>query len=145
MMDKKEAREALASADALGSRMRRGNRRPGPVVFLLGLAMMMMTATYGLLVEPSSQIAIPVVLLVPFFALVIYTATRPVMARHHRTLYALTTTAGATIYTLTVTLGTVFFSGEPLWWVPGAVLCGVPFFVVGVLEHKATRAPGSMP
>lgn len=144
-MDKKEAREALASADALASRMRGGNRRPGPVVFLLGLAMMVMTAVYGLLIEPSTQYAVPVVLLIPFFALVIYTATRPVLPRHYRTLYALTTTAGAAVYTLVVTLGTVFFSGEPLWWVPGAVLCGMPFFVIGVLERKAARTPGARP
>ena len=139
MMDKKEAREALASADALASRMRGGNQRPSLVVFLLGLAMMVMTAVYGLLIEPSSEYAVPVVLLIPFFALVIYTATRPVLARHYRTLYALTTTAGAAVYSLTVTLGTVFFSGEPLWWVPGAVLCAVPFFVIGVLDRKAAR------
>jgi uncharacterized membrane protein YjjP (DUF1212 family) len=145
MMDKKEAREALASADALASRMQGGNRRPSPVVFLLGLAMMVMTAVYGLLIEPSSQYAVPVVLLIPFFALVIYTATRPVLARHYRTLYALTTTAGAAVYSLTVTLGTVFFSGEPLWWAPGAVLCAVPFFVIGVLDRKAARTSEGRP
>ncbi|WP_055699100.1 hypothetical protein [Streptomyces silaceus] len=146
MMDKKEAREALASADALASRMRGGgNRRPGPVVFLLGLAMTVLTAVYGLLIEPSSQYAVPVVLLIPFFGLVIYTATRPVLARHHRTLYALTTTAGAALYTLTVTLGTAFFSGEPLWWLPGAVLCGVPFAVIGVLDRRTAGTPGATP
>ncbi|MFJ6610511.1 hypothetical protein ACIQPT_09545 [Streptomyces sp. NPDC091289] len=140
-MDKNEAREALASADALASRMRAGKRRPGPAVYLLGLVMTVMTAVYGLVVEPSSQYALPVILLMPFFALVIYTATRPVLARHHRTLFALTTTAGAAVYTLTVTLGTALFSGEPLWWVPGAVLCGVPFLVVGALDRKVARMP----
>ncbi|MER6712804.1 MULTISPECIES: hypothetical protein [unclassified Streptomyces] len=143
MMDKKEAQEALASADALASRMRTGGRRPGPVVFVLGLAMMLMTGAYGLLVEPSSRYAVPVVLLIPFFALVIHTATRPVLARHHRALFAVTTAAGAAVYTLTVTLGTVFFSGEPLWWAPGAVLCAVPFFVIGIVDRRAARTPGT--
>ncbi|MGI5450609.1 hypothetical protein ACQEVM_33540 [Streptomyces sp. CA-243310] len=144
-MDKNEATEALASADAVASRMRGRNRRPGPVVFLLGLAMMVMTAVYGLLIEPSTQYAVPVVLLIPFFTLVIYTATRPVLPRHYRTLYALATTSGAAVYTLVVTLGTVFFSGDPLWWVPGAVLCGMPFLVIGMLERKAARNPGARP
>ncbi|MCF4139606.1 hypothetical protein L1856_26695 [Streptomyces sp. Tue 6430] len=143
MMDKKEAQEALASADALASRMRGGGRRPGLVVFALGLAMMLMTAAYGLLLEPSSRYAVPVVLLIPFFALVIHTATRPVLARHHRAVFAATTAAGAAVYSLTVTLGTVFFSGEPLWWAPGAVLCAVPFFVIGVLDRKAARPHGT--
>lgn len=143
-MKKKEALEALASADALASRMQAKNRhrRPSLVAFVLGLTMLVTTAVYGLRIEPSSQYAVPVVLLVPFFALVIYTATRPVLARHHRTLYALTTTAGAAVYSLTVTLGTASFSGEPLWWIPGAVLCAAPFFVIGILERKAARTAG---
>ncbi|MFC7976605.1 hypothetical protein ACPCSP_24495 [Streptomyces cinereoruber] len=139
----REAREALASADAVASRMRGGNRRPGPLVFLLGLAMTLMTAAYGLFVESSTPAAVPVLLLIPFFGLVIYTATRPVLPRHHRTLYALATTAGAAVYSLTVTLGTAFFSGEALWWVPAAVLCGLPFFVIGALDRRAARTPGT--
>ncbi|WNM29197.1 hypothetical protein RKE30_01640 [Streptomyces sp. Li-HN-5-11] len=143
MTDKKEAREALASADALASRMRRGSRRPGLAVFLLGLAMTVMTAAYGLLLGPSSPYAVPVFLLIPLFALVVHTATRPVLARHHRALYAVMTASGAAIYSLTVTLGTVSFPGEPFWWVPGAVLCAVPFFVIGVLDRRAARTPGA--
>ncbi|MBT2406301.1 MULTISPECIES: hypothetical protein [unclassified Streptomyces] len=144
-MDKKEASEALSSADAIASRMQGKNRRPGPLVFLLGLAMTLMTAAYGLLIEPSTPHSLPILLLIPFFALVIYTATRPVLPRHYRTLYALTTTTGAAVYSLAVTLGTVYFSGEPLWWVPAAVLCGLPFFVIGVLDRKAARTPGTRP
>ncbi|MFJ5673636.1 hypothetical protein [Streptomyces sp. NPDC093097] len=79
------------------------------------------------------------------FGPVIYTATRPVLARHHRTLYVLATTAGAAVYTLTVTLGTVFFSGEPLWWGPSAILCAMPFFVIGILDRKAARTFGARP
>ncbi|PBC85688.1 hypothetical protein SAMN05216511_1552 [Streptomyces sp. KS_16] len=144
-MDKKEAREALASADALASRIRRGARWHAPLVFLLGLVMMALTALYGLLIQPSVRYAVPVVLLLPLFALVIYTATRPVVPRHHRALYAVITATGGGVYALTVTLGTVLFSGEPLWWVPGAILCAVPFFLVGMLERKAVRTTESMP
>jgi hypothetical protein len=138
-MDKKEAREALSSADALASRMHRGTRWHTPLLFLLGLLMMVMTAGHGLLIQSSMRFALPVILLLPFFALVIYTATRPVLPRHHRALYSVITATGAGIYSLTVTLGTAVFSGEPLWWVPGAVLCALPFFLVGILDRKASR------
>ncbi|WP_143046326.1 MULTISPECIES: hypothetical protein [unclassified Streptomyces] len=114
-------------------------------MFLLGLVMMALTALYGLLIQPSVRYAVPVVLLLPLFALVIYTATRPVVPRHHRALYAVITATGGGVYALTVTLGTVLFSGEPLWWVPGAILCAVPFFLVGMLERKAVRTTESMP
>ncbi|MEU0987197.1 hypothetical protein [Streptomyces sp. NPDC005953] len=140
-MDKKEARESLASADVLASRMQGQRPRPGLIVFLLGVAMLVMTAAYGLLVQPDHPYAVPAVLLVPFFALVIYTATRPVLPRHHRIKYAATTGIGAAVYSLTVTLGSAFFSGEPLWWLPGAVLCSVPFFVIGVLDRQAAHTP----
>ncbi|MER5618728.1 hypothetical protein [Streptomyces sp. NPDC002215] len=145
MMNKKEAREALASADALASQMRRGTRQHNRLVFLLGLVMMVMTAVYGLMIQPSARYAVPVVLLIPFFILVIYTATRPVLPRHYRALYAVITATGAGIYSLTVTLGTAYFSGEPLWWIPGAVLCAVPFFLVGMLDRKAVRAAEGRP
>jgi hypothetical protein len=144
-MNKKEAQDALASADALASRMRQGHRRSGVAVFLLGLSMMVLTAAYGLLLDPSGPYDVPVVLLIPFFALVIHTATRPVLARHHRALYAVTTGAGAAVYTLTVTLGTAFFPGESFWWVPGAVLCAVPFFTIGLLDRRAARTSGARP
>jgi hypothetical protein len=141
-MDSKKASEALASADALASRMRRAARWHTSLVFRLGLLMIVMTVAYGLLIQPSVRYALPIVLLLPLFTLLIYTATRPVLPRHCRTLSAVITATEAAIYTLTVTLGTALFSGEPLWWVPGAVLCGVPFFLVCVLDRKAGRATG---
>ncbi|MEU5399941.1 hypothetical protein ABZ348_11705 [Streptomyces sp. NPDC005963] len=144
-MNEREARESLASADVLASRMQEKRPRPGLIVFLLGLAMLVMTAAYGLLVQPSYPYAVPAVLLVPFFALVVYTATRPVLPRHHRIKYATTTGIGAAVYSLTITLGSAFFSGEPLWWVPGAVLCAAPFFVIGVLDRQVTRTPVAGP
>ncbi|MFJ3978532.1 hypothetical protein [Streptomyces sp. NPDC090021] len=141
MMDKDQAREALASADAAASRMRKAGRRPRTaLILLLGVVMMVLTAVYGLLVQPRVPYAVPVLLLLPLLALGIYTATRPVLPRHYRALYAVTTAAGAGVYSLTVTIGSARFSGEPSWWLPGAVLCGVPFLVIGVLERKVGRS-----
>ena len=127
-VDKQEAEQALASAEVLASRMRRGARSHVVGVVLLGLAMMVSTAVYGLLIQPSTLF------------LGIYTATRPVVPRHHRARYAVITSAGAGIYSLTVLIGTVKFSGEPLWWLPGAVLCALPFFLVALLDHRAKPA-----
>lgn len=139
-MDENQAREALASADAAASRMRKAGRRPRTaLILLLGVAMMVLTAVYGLLVQPKVPYAVPVLLLLPLLALGIYTATRPLLPRHHRALYAVTTAAGAGVYSLTVTIGSARFSGEPAWWLPGAVLCGVPFLVIGILDRKAGR------
>lgn len=139
-MDENQAREALASADAAASRMRKAGRRPRTaLILLLGVAMMVLTAVYGLLVQPKVPYAVPVLLLLPLLALGIYTATRSLLPRHHRALYAVTTAAGAGVYSLTVTIGSARFSGEPAWWLPGAVLCGVPFLVIGILDRKAGR------
>jgi hypothetical protein len=144
-MDKDEARKVLDSVEELASRMRQGSRWSAPFAFVLGLLMVVMTAVHGLVVQPSAPYVVPVVLLLPLFALVIHTATRPVLPRHHRTLYAVTTATGGGIHSLTVTLGSAAFSGEPLWWVPGAVLCGVPFFVIGFLARRTAGTTGSAP
>ncbi|MCP9985739.1 hypothetical protein LUX01_02530 [Streptomyces sudanensis] len=140
MMERDQAREALASAESAASRMRRAGRRPHTALILLsGVVMMALTAVYGLLVQPQVPYAVPVLLLLPLLALVIYTATRPVLPRHYRPLYAVTMATGAGVHSLTVTIGSARFSGEPAWWLLGAVLCGVPFLVIGVMERKAGR------
>ncbi|MGA6175392.1 hypothetical protein ACPEIF_34735 [Streptomyces sp. NPDC012600] len=140
MMDKDQAREALSSADAATSRMRKASQRPRTaLILLLGVVMMVLTAVYGLLVQPRVPYAVPVLLLLPLLALGIYTATRSVLPRHYRALYAVTAAIGAGLYTLTVTIGSARFSGEPTWWLPGAVLCGAPFLVIGMLDRKAGR------
>ncbi|MFD4532203.1 hypothetical protein ACFWNL_16935 [Kitasatospora sp. NPDC058397] len=145
MVDKKEAEESLVAAEALASRMRQGARRRSVGVFLLGLTMLVLVASYGLLAQPSVRYAIPVGMLIPLLMLGIHTATRPVVPRHHRALYAVVTSSGAGIYTLTVLLGTVYFSGRAVWWLPGAVLCAVPFFVIGWLERSAGHAGEDRP
>ena len=110
---------------------------------LLGLAMLVMTAGYGPLVTSPSLYGLAALLLLPFLALVVHTANRPVLARHRRTVFAVTTATGAAVYSVTVTLGTTLFPGEPLWWIPGAVRCAVPFFVIGVLDRRAPRTNGT--
>lgn len=112
MMDENQAREALASADAVASRMRTGRRPCTALILLLGMVMMLLTAVYGLLVQPKMPYTVPVLLLLPLLALGIYTATRPVLPRHYRALYTVSTVAGAGIYSLTVTLGSTCFSGS---------------------------------
>lgn len=138
-VDEKQAQDALASAEALASRMRRKNPWHVTVVFILGLAMLALTLTYGLLIEPGTNSTTAILLLIPFFALVIYTARQPVVPRHHRTLYSIITALGAGIYTITVVFGAVFFPGAPWWWIPGAFLCAMPFFLVGLLNIRARR------
>jgi hypothetical protein len=144
-MDQKEAGEALASADTVAARIRAGHGSHGLLLSLLGAAMAAMTAAYGLLGEAPSGYGLQAVLLVPFFALVIYTATRPVLPRRHRSWYAVTTACGAGVYSVTVAVGTAVFPGEPLWWGPGAALCAAPFLVVAALDRRAVHPPESRP
>ncbi|RCG30544.1 hypothetical protein DQ384_14655 [Sphaerisporangium album] len=106
-------------------------------VFLLGLAMLVLTLAYGLLMDGPAQSTTFVVLLIPLLVLVIYTARRPAVPRHHRTLYSSVTPIGAVLYAITVVFGRVFFPSALWWWVPGAILCALPFFLVGLLNLRA--------
>ncbi|MFE2290384.1 hypothetical protein [Streptomyces sp. NPDC059452] len=146
-MNQAQAREALAAADVATSRIRKAGQRPRTaLILLLGVLMMALVATYGLIIQPRFSYAfpvpLPILLLLPLLALNIYVAARPVVPRHYRAFYSVTTAAGAGLFSLTVTLGFARFSGEPGWWLPGAVLCGVPFLVIGALDHKAGRSVG---
>jgi hypothetical protein len=144
-VDKREAQEALTVADELSSRMRRKGRWHVTSVFLLGVAMLVLTLTYGLLIDSPAQSTTSVLLLIPLFVLVVYTANQSVVARYHRTLYSIITPLGAVFYTVTVVFGKVFFHDALWWWVPGAFLCAVPFFLVALLNLRAGKDAKSGP
>ncbi|MFJ1593096.1 hypothetical protein ACIOD0_23060 [Kitasatospora albolonga] len=144
-MNQDQAREALASAGTATSRIRRTGQRPRTaLILLLGVAMMALVAVYGLVIQPrgsyTAPAPVPFLLMLPLLALSIFVATRSVLPRHYRAFYSVTTAAGAGLYSLAVTIGSVRFSGEPAWWLPWAVLCGVPFLIIGALDHKAGRS-----
>ncbi|NUR84971.1 MAG: hypothetical protein HOY71_12880 [Nonomuraea sp.] len=138
-MDRNEAERALAEAGATGSRMRAQVRSRGIVAAGLGVLAAVILIVFGVLVPPPASYAIMTVGLAPLMALTIYTATRPVVPRHYRTRYAVCGAVGALIYSVVVTVGSAVFPGSWAWWLPGALLTAVPFFVVAYLDLKAGR------
>ncbi|WP_214326806.1 hypothetical protein [Nonomuraea sediminis] len=138
-MDREQARQALEGVDALAAGMRAKARSRAWLAFGLGVAAAVILVVFGVLVPQPASYAITGVGIVPLMTLVIYTATRPVVPRHYRTLYALCTTTGALLYSVVVTVGSAVFPGSLAWWLPGALVTAVPFFLVGYLDLRATR------
>ncbi|MFB9628681.1 hypothetical protein [Nonomuraea helvata] len=138
MDEDRHAREALEQADVLARRMRAQGRWHVTVIALLGLLMFALIAAGGLLTDPPLQGGWFVLALMTLLGLVIYTASRKVIPRHHRLLYSVITPLGAALFTLTVVLGPVFFPGVIWWWVIGAAASTLPFWIV-IAVNLSTR------
>lgn len=68
-----------------------------------------------------------------------YAYSRPVLLRRHLTAHFALTGAGVALFTLTVTLGITIFPESLLWWIGGALLSGLPFFLAVALNLVGTR------
>ncbi|MFI6597064.1 hypothetical protein ACIBHX_12455 [Nonomuraea sp. NPDC050536] len=142
-MDREQAEQALADARAAGSRIRAKARLHAVVAAGLGVLAVVILLVFGVLVPPPASYAITAVGLVPLLVLIVYTSTRPVVPRHYRSLYALCGAGGAGIYSAVVVVGSAVFPGSWAWWLPGALVTAVPFFVVAYLDLRAGREPST--
>lgn len=81
-----------------------------------------------------------------FFALALsllslYMAKQPVKPLHYGKLHTWGIAGWSVIYSLAVIVGMIFFQGEPLWWVPMALLSAIPTSVAGLIVlRRAGRA-----
>ncbi|MDT0303478.1 hypothetical protein [Streptomonospora wellingtoniae] len=146
-MDLGQAREALERAEALGAEMGR-ERRKGRWISacLAALGAVAAAATAALGFVPNGLAVMPVALtaVVACAMALSWSAVRAVVPRHYQLLcFSLGPVAGAAC-AVTVPLGFTVFRGEPLWWIAGALLTGLPFLVAAFANLRATgpRAAG---
>lgn len=133
------ARASLDRAAFLAARMRAHGRWHRWFIALLGLVMFALVLGSGLLLRPPLRGVGFTLALMSLLGLVVYTASRRVVPRHHRLLYAVVTPLGALVYALTVVLGAVFFPGVLWWWLVGAALCTLPFWVFVLVNVSVGR------
>lgn len=139
MSEGRGARESLDRAAFLAGQMRTQSGWHRWLIALLGLAMFTLVVVSGLLLRPPLQGGGFALALISLIGLVVYTASRRVVPRHHRVLYAVITPLGALVFTLTVVLGGVFFPGVLWWWLPGAAACTLPFWAFILVNMSASR------
>lgn len=135
----KDARESLDQAAYLAQRMRAQGRWHRPLIALLGLAMFAAVLVSGMALPPPLQTAGFTLAVLLLMGLVIYTASRKVIPRHHKLLYSLVTPLGVLLYTLTVVLGQVFFPKVLWWWLTGSILSTLPFWIIIAVNAATGR------
>ncbi|MGV9595202.1 hypothetical protein ACWDR1_00895 [Streptosporangium sandarakinum] len=136
--ESRNAKEALDQAALLTHRMRTQGRWHLTFIALLGLVMFVLITATGILVDQSLQMAGFLLALMTLFGLPAYTASRKVIPRHHRWVYAATPIGGA-LLALTVSLGRTLFPDVAWWWVGGAIFSTLPFWVTITVNLVALR------
>jgi len=139
MNEERNARESLDQAAFLAQRMRAQGRWHKTIIALLGLAMFVAVLASGMALQPPMQLTGFTLALLLLIGLVVYTASRKVIPRHHKLLYSVVTPLGALLFTLTVVLGPLFFPKVLWWWLTGSILCTLPFWIIIAVNAAASR------
>ncbi|MFI6499647.1 hypothetical protein [Nonomuraea typhae] len=140
MAEDQSARESLDRASRLSGQMRKQGRWHRAVIAMLGATAFALIVAAGIL-PASIRAAAATLALLCLMGLVVYSASRRVVPRHHRLLYSLVTPVGALLFTLTVLLGWVYFAGVWWWWIAGATASTLPFWTF-VIVNTATAGNG---
>jgi hypothetical protein len=138
MMDEEEARQALRTADSLAAKMRGQGRWYPSVVAALGLVEAANVLLGGLTSSGGPSWLVPVAL-IPVFTLIVYTATRPVLALRQRVAYPVLGALSGALVAIAIPLGIVRFVGNPAWWVPAALIAAVPYLLISWFEVRGRR------
>ena len=145
-MDSTDAQRALAAADAAAASVRGKGSLPAAGLALLGIAETVLILLFGAPLILHAGSAGMILVIAPLIILTVVSASRSVVPRHHRSLYAILTGFGAAITVVTVTFGRGFFPESWAWWIVGAVLSGVPFYIAAWIEHsRRVRPAGAAP
>lgn len=139
-MDRQEASQALAHADSLGRRMRQRARWMAGGIAALGVSTIAMVLVIGLY-DDVTAIRIPAFLavLAALLGMNLYVSSRPVVLRRHLTAHFALTGLGVAFFTVTITVGAAVFPESLLWWIGGALLSGLPFFLAVLLNLVGAR------
>jgi len=135
-MDSTDAQRALAAADAASASVRGKGSLPAAGLVLLGIAETVLILLFGAPLIVHGGSAGMILVIAPLIILTVVSASRSVVPRHHHSLYAILTGIGVTITVVTMTFGRGFFPESWAWWIAGAVLAGVPFYVAAWIEYS---------
>lgn len=137
-MRREEAQDALEQARALDAKV----RPMGRWYTLYGIGFGLTSMVLLLIIGVSGSVAGVAVGLVFYgialTALIVYNMTRPVKPLGLDRLHNWSMAVWTPFYCVAVVVGSVYFRGELLWWVPMAVLSALPTSVAGLTLLRRT-------
>ncbi|MEU1674848.1 hypothetical protein ABZ752_22880 [Streptomyces roseifaciens] len=123
------AATALARAQAMDSAVRDGSRWFARYQLVFGLAAGVAVLACSLIDGPASAIAFALLWTGTVTTLALWANRQPVsrhgLGRRHHHLIA----TWGLLHAAVIAPGTIWFRGEPAWWVPGAVAVALPGLV----------------
>lgn len=135
-MRREEAWDALEQARAMDAKVRPMGRWYTLYGIGFGLTSMVLLLIIGISGTPAGLIVGMVFYGIALTALIVYSTTRPVTPRDFTRFHGWSMAVWTPLYTVAVVVGSIFFQGEPLWWVPMAVLTALPTSVAGLIVWR---------
>lgn len=131
-----DAASALAHADRLAADVNRRAKWYVAYLVTYGVASFVLTLVLGMVAGPVAATIAITCWGVVIGGLSAFAARQPVARRGFGRRHGLVVGAWALLYGVVLLPGLAWFPGEPLWWVPGAILVSLPAFAGAILEAR---------
>ncbi|MEU3018158.1 MULTISPECIES: hypothetical protein [unclassified Nocardiopsis] len=132
-MRREDAYDALERARLLDARIRPRGRWYTLYGVVFGLTSAVLLLIVGITGTVTGVVVGLALYAAVLGALIVYSVRQPVKPLDYARLHNWGMAGWTLVYTVAIVAGSVFFRGEPLWWVPMAVLSAVPTTVVGLV------------
>lgn len=138
-MTETSADELLTSAERLAHRSRRAARWYGFYLLLYALGTFALAFLIGVAPGPlgvSIGMGVWVVLL---FGLTLYQRRQQALIKKFAALHTIVIMTWASLWIITVIVGTFYFVGDLSWWVPAGLVTALPALLGSLLVFRQTR------
>lgn len=138
-MTETSAGELLTSAERLAQRSRRAARWYALYLLLYAVGTFALAFLIGIAPGPlgvSIGMGVWVVLLV---GLTLYQRRQQALIKRFAALHTIVIMTWASLWIITVIVGTFYFVGDLSWWVPAGIVTALPALLGSLLVHHQTR------
>lgn len=138
-MTETSADELLTSAERLAQRSRRAARWYALYLLLYAVGTFALAFLIGIAPGPlgvSIGMGVWVVLLV---GLTLYQRRQQALIKRFAALHTIVIMTWASLWIITVIVGTFYFVGDLSWWVPAGIVTALPALLGSLLVHHQTR------
>lgn len=138
-MTETSAQDLLGTAERLAQRSRRAARWYAVYLLLYGVGTFALALLIGIVPGPLGVGIGMGVWLVLLVGLTVYQRRQQALIKRFARLHLIVIATWATLWVITVVVGTVVFVGDLTWWVPAGVVTALPALVGAAYVFRQTR------
>ena len=138
-MTETSAQDLLTTAERFAQRSRRAARWYAFYLLLYALGTFVLALVIGIAPGPLGVSIGMGVWLVLLVGLTLYQRRQQALIRRFAALHTIVIMTWASLWVITVIMGSFFFVGDLSWWVPAGIVTALPALIGALLVFRQTR------